>query len=191
MPRENAAHLAVLLPMGKLSATPTVRHVLLAYTEDYAIEYLGRKLRPYWQRNGITVAQTAGNGRERLSQLSSSAARNSTASSAADLEKAGGKDYAQLATLAYRQTLAAHGFAADVDGTPMLFPKENFSNGCISTVDVLYPSAPFFLFFNPALLEAQLKPVLEYAALPRWKWPFAPHDLGTYPLADGQVYGGG
>ena len=109
----------------------------------------------------------------------------------ADLTRAGGKDYAWLATLAYRQTFAAHGFAADVDDTPMLFPKENFSNGCISTVDVLYPSSPFFLFFNPTLLEAQLKPVLEYSALPRWKFPFAPHDLGTYPLADGQVYGGG
>ncbi|HEY1898045.1 MAG TPA: DUF5127 domain-containing protein, partial [Terracidiphilus sp.] len=43
MPREGAAHLAVELPLGKLSAAPVSRHVLLAYTEDYAIEYLGRK----------------------------------------------------------------------------------------------------------------------------------------------------
>jgi hypothetical protein len=189
-PREHAAHLAVALPMGKVSATPVTRHVLLAYTEEYAIEYLGRKLRPYWQRNGMTVEQmlaTAENDYPSLEKRGQKFDKELTA----DLEKAGGKDYAQLAILAYRQTLAAHGLAADIDGTPMLFPKENFSNGCISTVDVLYPSAPLFLFFNPALVQAQLKPVLEYAALPRWKFPFAPHDLGTYPLADGQVYGGG
>ncbi|MGD0569790.1 MAG: DUF4965 domain-containing protein [Candidatus Sulfotelmatobacter sp.] len=107
------------------------------------------------------------------------------------LERAGGKEYSDLAILAYRQTLAAHVLVADVDDSPLMFPKENFSNGCISTVDVLYPSAPFFLFMNPVLLEAQLKPVLMYAMLPRWKFPFAPHDLGTFPLANGQVYGGG
>jgi hypothetical protein len=190
MPREHAAHLAVVLPIGKLSAAPTSRHVLFSYTEDYAIEYLGRKLRPYWQRNNMTVQQmlaTAETEYPSLEQRGQSFDRELTA----DLEQTGGKAYAQVAILAFRQTLTAHGFAADFDGTPMLFPKENFSNGCIATVDVLYPSAPFFLFFNPALIEAQLKPVLEYAALPRWKWPFAPHDLGTYPLANGQVYGGG
>ncbi len=189
-PGDAAAHLAVALPMGKLSATPVSRHVLLAYTEDYAIEYLGRKLRPYWQRNNMTVQQMLATAESEYPGLEARG-QKFDGELTADLEKAGGKDYAQLAILAYRQTFAAHGLAADFDGTPMLFPKENFSNGCISTVDVLYPSAPFFLFFNPALIEAQLKPVLEYAALPRWKWPFAPHDLGTYPLANGQVYGGG
>jgi len=190
MPREHAAHLAVELPMGKLSATPVNRHVLLAYTEDYAIEYLGRKLRPYWQRNNVTVGQMLSTAEDEYPILEARGQKFDSELTA-DLEKAGGKAYAQLGILAFRQTFAAHGFAADFDGTPMLFPKENFSNGCISTVDVLYPSAPFFLFFNPALIEAQLKPVLEYAALPRWKWSFAPHDLGTYPLANGQVYGGG
>ncbi len=190
MPREGAADLAVLLPFGKVSGQTTSRHVLFAYTEEYAIEYLGRKLRPYWQRNGVTVQQMLGEAESQYAALDQRG-RQFDQDLAADLEKTGGKAYAQLAILAYRQTLAAHGLAADVDGTPLEFPKENFSNGCISTVDVLYPSAPFFLFFNPVLLQAQLKPVLEYAALPRWKWPFAPHDLGTYPLADGQVYGGG
>jgi len=189
-PGGDAAHLAVLLPMGKLTEASITRHVLLSYTEDYAIEYLGRKLRPYWQRDGMTAQQMLGAAESQYVSLEQRG-RKFDAELTADLEKAGGKAYAQLAILAYRQTLAAHGFAADVDGTPLLFPKENFSNGCISTVDVLYPSSPLFLLFNPELVEAQLKPVMEYAALPRWKWPFAPHDVGTYPLADGQVYGGG
>jgi hypothetical protein len=189
-PRDGASHLAVRLRADVSAGEPVSRHVLLAYDEADSIEYLDRKLPPYWRRNGKTAGAMLVESEAQYTRLEERGNRFDEELTS-DLEHAGGKSYAELGTLAYRQTLAAHGFVAEIDNTPLLFPKENFSNGCISTVDVLYPSAPFFLFFNPALLEAQLKPVLEYSALPRWRWPFAPHDLGTYPLADGQVYGGG
>ncbi len=189
-PRNGAATPAVVFSLKSVNGTSQSRHVLLAYTEEYAIELLNRKLRPYWQRNGETVQAMLAEAEAQLPALETRS-KAFDAELAADLERIGGKGYAQLAILAYRQTLAAHKLVADVDGSPAYFPKENFSNGCIATVDVLYPSAPFFLLLNPKLLEAQLRPVLDYALLPRWKWPFAPHDLGQYPLANGQVYGGG
>ncbi len=188
--RAHTAHLAAAFQLGQVTAQPVKRHVLIAYTERNAIEYLGRKLQPYWRRNGMTeVAMFEAAEAERAALDQRGIAFD--ADMMRDMQKVGGKDYAYLTALAFRQTLGAHKLVADVDGQPMLFSKENFSNGCIDTVDVTYPSSPFFLLFNPVLLQAQLEPMMRYASLPRWRFPFAPHDLGTYPLANGQVYGGG
>ena len=188
--RGRAAHLAAKLPMGSVGALPTERHVELAYTDGYSIEYLGRKLRAYWQRNGMTEGALLSTAENEYLQLEKRGV-SFDEETMSQMEKAGGADYRYLTSLLFRQTIAAHKLVADIDGTPMFFSKENDSNGCIDTVDVTYPSSPFFLFFNPKLLEAQLEPLMRYAALPRWRFPFAPHDLGTYPLANGQVYGGG
>jgi hypothetical protein len=186
----DSSHLTAVLNLGSVDAQPVTRHVLVSYTEGYAIQYFQRNLRPYWQRDSMTVEQMLDAAEGQYSALEQRADAFDKELTA-DLTRVGGEHYASLAVLAYRQTLAAHKLVADLNGDPMLFAKENFSNGCIGTVDVLYPSAPFFLFFQPKLLEAQLLPVLEYSSLARWRFPFAPHDLGQYPLANGQVYGGG
>ncbi len=183
--------MAAVLPLGAVGAQPVTRHLMVAYTEGFAAQYLNRNLRPFWQRSGKPVATMLDEAAHEYTALD---ARGKTFDEqlTADLTHAAGEHYAWLCTLAYRQSIAAHILVADENGQPMLFAKENFSNGDMATVDVLYPSAPLFLFFNPRLLEAQLLPVLQYAAMPdRWHFPFAPHDLGQYPLANGQEYGGG
>ena len=188
--RGPATTLAIAIDMGKTTARPVTRYVILAYDDLYSIEYFERRERAWWRRNGAGAADLLRAGRHDHDSLLARA-RQFDEALVADLRKAGGVKYAELAVLAYRQTLAAHKLVADTDGTPLYFPKENFSNGCIATVDVIYPSAPFTLLFNPRLLRAQIQPVLDYARMGRWPWPFAPHDLGTYPHANGQVYGGG
>lgn len=182
--------LAGALHLGKVGQRPVSRHLLIAYDDLYSIEYFHRNLRPYWRRAGIEVDELLRLAERDLPKLQEECARFD-AELIEDLKRVGGDKYADLCVLAYRQCLAAHKLVADFDGTPLFFSKENFSNGCIATVDVTYPSAPFFLLFNPELLKGMLTPVLDYARSPRWKFPFAPHDLGTYPKANGQVYGGG
>jgi len=187
---QNAPVLAWTFDLGSVGNENVSRYLLVAYDDLYSVEYLFRRLRPWWRRNGAGAADLI---RGSLADYASLKARceKFDADLIADANRVGGGKYAVLVSLAYRQSLAAQKLVADIDGTPYLFPKENFSNGCVGTVDVIYPQSPQLMLFSATLLKASLTPILEYARSGRWKFPFAPHDLGTYPLANGQVYGGG
>lgn len=164
--------------------------LLMAYDDGYSLEWMRERLRPYWRRDGQDAAgllRTAAREEEALVAR----ARRYDETWEEALRARGGDDFARLGSLAYRQSIAGHKLAVASDGTPVFFSKENFSNGCVATVDITYPSAPLFLYGNPSLLRYMVEPVLRYTAGPRWRFDYAPHDLGTYPLANGQVYGGG
>src|SRR5438552_15616079 len=164
--------------------------LMLAYDDLYSIQYMKQNLRPHWRRNGWEAADLLKAAARDYGSLKKRCEEFDT-ELMADLRKAGGEKYARLAALAYRQCFAAGKFVADDNGQPLQFSKENHSNGCISTSDVFYPMSPQFLLFGPTLAKSFLVPFMNYAASDRWKFPFAPHDLGTYPHANGQVYGGG
>ena len=172
----------------------TVRHgaswLMVAYDDEVGLQYFDAKLLPYWRRNGanaVSVLDAAAKQHDSVLKLCDQFDRRLQS----DLKGVGGEKYAQICALGYRQAVAGTKLVADAHGRPLLFPKENFSNGCIGTVDVIYPMAPLFFLLGPDLAKAMLVPVLDYGASKRWRFPFAPHDLGTYPQATGQVYGGG
>jgi hypothetical protein len=169
---------------------PVSRWLMLAYDDLYSIQYMKKNLRPYWRRNGWQAADLLKAAARDYNSLNKRCAAFD-AELMADLTRAGGQQYAQICSLAYRQCFAAGKFVADENGQPLQFCKENHSNGCIGTSDVFYPMAPQFLLFGPSVAKSFVVPFMNYAASPRWTFPFAPHDLGTYPQANGQVYGGG
>jgi len=176
--------MAVAFDLGKVGADPIERHLILAYDQIYAIEYFHQPLRPYWQ---LKRAKATGLLDEAERSYASLLKRCETFDTELmnDLTRVGGEKYARLAALAYRQAMSAQILVAGPEGEPFFLPKENFSNGCIGTVDVIYPASPILLLLNPKLLEASLAPLFKYAESGRWHFPFAPHDLGTYPLANG------
>jgi hypothetical protein len=186
-----AAHaLSASWSLGPVSSKPVSRFLILAYDDQFSIQYMKKNLRPYWRRNGDDAAALLTKAAAQYESLKKRC-ESFDAELMKDLRKAGGEKYARLGALAFRQCFAAGKFVADANGQPLQFCKENHSNGCIGTSDVFYPMAPQFLLFGPSLAKSFLVPFMNYAASDRWKFPFAPHDLGTYPQANGQVYGDG
>lgn len=180
--------LNTILAYGNVDNKGAEKVLMIGYDDLYSIQYFGQNLKAWWAQKGTTIeqelAQAATDYKSVIDQCDQFNKKlyNETL-------KAGGEQYAQLCELAYRQSISAHKVLKDPQGEILFLSKENYSNGCINTVDVTYPSAPLYLAYNPDLLKGMLNGIFYYSESGKWAKPFPAHDLGTYPLANGQLYG--
>lgn len=183
----NQTTLAYCHDLGRVSQAASF--MMLGYDEVRDIRYFGKDYKGYWARDGKTITQAFEEFRDNYAS-NMQRARQQDITIYDDALSAANQKYAELLSAAYRQVLAAHKLFQDEDGRLLYFSKENNSNGCVNTVDLTYPSAPLFLVYNPELQKGMMTSIFEYSRTGRWTKQFAAHDLGTYPHANGQVYGG-
>lgn len=180
--------MAVLFDFGSVHETLQSQFAVLAYDDIQSIEYFTQPLNAYWRRNGMAFEDMLVAA---FTQYDEIVGKCEAFDQELQLESedAGGSQYADVLALAYRQAISAHKLVVDENGEILFLSKECFSNGCIGTVDVSYPSIPLFLRYNPELVKGMMRPIFRYASSEQWPYDFAPHDVGCYPIANGQVYG--
>lgn len=160
--------------------------VCLAYDDIHSIQYFGKNADAYWKKDGETFDEILVRGINEYGEI-----REKASVFDRELREEAlvyGEKYYNILCVAYRESIAAHKLIT-VDGQLQFFSKECYSNGCIGTVDVTYPSIPLYLKYCPQLVEGMLNPIFYYVGTGRWPFVYAPHDVGQYPLANGQVYG--
>ena len=161
---------------------------LFAYDDIDSIRYFGKNLKAFWRKDGKTIEQAIA---EAAGEYDAVLARCKAFSHKlmGDAREKGSEKYAELLLLSLRQIMAGHKLVVDGNGDVLYISKECGSNGCGATVDITYPSSPMFLRYNTELLKGMIRPVMRYAASEEWKFDYAPHDVGQYPLLNGQAYG--
>ncbi len=187
--RGKSLALNTIVPFGMVGQKPVEHFVELGYDEIYSIQYFKKNLRPWWNTSGKQTIE--GQLTDAANQYKGVMQKCKAFDKAvyADALKSGGKEYAHLCLLGYRQSIAAHTLVKSPEGEILWLSKENNSGGFINTVDVTYPSAPLYLIYNPALMQGMLNGIFYFSESGKYPHPWAAHDLGTYPLANGLNYG--
>lgn len=163
--------------------------IAVAYDEINPIEYFNTPLKEYYTKYFGSFGDMVEAAISEYSEIKEMCAKFDS-ELLSEAEKLG-ENYKNIISLAYRQAIAAHKLVEDEEGNIIFLSKECDSNGCIGTLDVTYPSIPLFLKYNPELVKGMLRPIIRFAKSDEWEFEFTPHDVGRYPIANGQVYGKG
>jgi hypothetical protein len=177
--------------LGSLGSETATMTLSVGLARTPALSYLGQNLQPLWASYFSSWQDLVGFFHDDLPSARKRSA-DLDARITADAVTAGGPQYAGLCAIALRQAYGGTELVTGPDGSPWAFLKEISSDGNVSTVDVLFPASPAWIYLDPQYLALLLTPLLSYAESGKWPQPFAPHDLGSsYPVASGHNDGGG
>ena len=182
------SHLALVRNYGKVKYLTD--KIMVGYDDIYSIQYFNTNLRPYWNKSGDKTIESQFQAADKEYTALLGRCYSFDKKLMKEATEAGGKEYAELCALAYRQAISAHKLVEAPNGDLLFLSKENNSNGSIGTVDITYPSSPLFLYYNPELAKGLMNHIYYYSESGKWVKPFPSHDVGTYPIANGQTYGG-
>ena len=172
---------AFVLNLGQVSSQTVSGYVVFLYDDVYSMLYFQEWQAPCWRaelNNDVTllINETVSYYNANMADITDS---NSMLISL--LTTAGGDQYATLCSLALRQITGALSRTwSDAQKRSNLFMKEISSDGDVSTVDVIYPSSPYFIWLHPELLRDVLIPVLAYGnneTSIKYNLAWAPHHL--------------
>jgi len=117
--------------------------------------------------------------------------------------EAAGPGYSAICALSLRQCYGGTELVVGPHGDPWLMGKEISSDGDVNTVDIFDQAYLAWLWLDPELVPLIMAPILDWCASPTYQndatWlevpasdiafgtRFCVHDLGVYPLANGDT----
>jgi hypothetical protein len=155
---------AFIINLGQVTSQTVSSYLIFLYDDVYSMLYFGEWQAPCWYAeldNNVTLLVN-----EAVSYYQSNMAdiTDSNEFLITLLTNIGGNQYSLLGSLVLRQITGALTRTWSVkQNRPQTYMKEVSSGGAISTVDVIFPSSPFFLWLHPEILRDVLIPVLAYA----------------------------
>jgi len=137
--------------LGQLGGTAKSVPLSIGLVRTPAVSYLGQDLQPLWTASFSSWQDMLGFFH---ADLAAAQRRADTldAKITGDARSAGGTAYAGLCAIALRQAYGGTELVVGPDNQPWAFLKEISSDGNVSTVDVLFPASPAWIYADPGYL---------------------------------------
>lgn len=174
----SSAFIINLYQIGKIRQTS---YIIFFYDDVYSMSYFEEWQVPLWRfenNDNLTlfISQAYQNYQSEVDNIN-----KSTKLLGDLLNRIGGPHYSTLCSLVTRQITGALTTTwSDRYNRSQIYMKEISSDGDVSTVDVIFPSSPFFLLLYPQMLRDLLLPLFDYAnnaTKISYNLAWAPHHL--------------